>query len=232
MEPFGRIVWVPAGAASLFGEYSVPEGGGSTVVLIARALGLDQPLEAEHELAKDLAGAGHATLILDLVEPGEKDRIESVRSDPGLLPNRLIAAAWWLLREQSLYEPVLGLVGMPTAAGAALEAAASISDVVKALVVLGGRPSLPRELLAKVEAPTLLVSSAQDAEELVAYHEILSALDVEKQLERIPGVGEELKSPIEWAHIATHTTRWISRYLTPAARGVHTSHVHGRETGV
>lgn len=228
MEPFGSIVWVPAGAASLFGEYSVPEGGGSTVVLIARALGLDEPLEIDHELARQLAEAGHATLIVDLVEPGEKNRIEEVRSEPRLLANRLIASSWWLLREQSLYDPVLGLVGMPSAAEAAFEAAASISDVIQGLVVLGGRPAIGPELLQKVEAPTLLVVGAEDSAGILAHHRILADLDVEKRLEELPGAGEELGLAIEQAHFADHASRWLSRYLSPAARGMHTSHVLGR----
>lgn len=199
--------------------------------MIARALGLDEPLEADHELANELAQAGHATLIVDLIEAAERERIERVHDDPRLLANRLIAAAWWLLREQSLYDPVLGLVGLPSAANAALEAASSISDIVKALVVMGGRPKVSKELLAGVESPTLLVVGAEDREGLAAYHATLAALDVEKRLEEMPNVGAELSEPVEWAHITQHATRWLSRYLTPAARGAHTSSVLGSHAG-
>lgn len=226
MEPFGNVVWVPAGAASLFGEFNVPTGEGSAVVLIVRALGLDEPTEVEHAIASELAQVGFATLILDLVEPDERDEIERVKSDPGLLANRVIAACWWLLREQALYDPVLGLVGMPSAAGAALETASSISDLVKALVVVGGRPSVPGELLRGVEAPTLLVVGKEDPEGLAAHRELLAELQVEKRLDEIPNVGEDVGAdPVELLHVAQHACRWLVRHVRPEMRGMHASSV-------
>ncbi len=226
MEPFGSIVWVPAGAASLYGEFSVPSGEGSAVVLIVRALGLEEPVEADHEVASQLAQADFATLILDLVEPGERDELERVRSDPGLLANRAIAASWWLLREQSLYDPVLGLVGMPSAAQAAIEAASNISDIVKGLVVLGGRPNPPSELVRSVEAPTLLVAGENDPECVEAHRAILAELHVEKRLDELPNVGSELtEDPIELVHAAQRACRWLSRYAKPELRGAHASSV-------
>lgn len=226
VEPFGSIVWVPAGAAALYGEFSVPSGEGSAAVLIVRALGLDEPVEADHEVASQLAEAGFATLIVDLVEPGEREEIERVKGDPGLLANRAIATAWWLLREQSLYDPVLGLVGMPSAAGAALETASNISDLIKGLVVLGGRPDVPSELIRSIEAPTLLVVGEEDPEGIEVYRAILAELQVEKRLDEIPNVGEQLiDDPVELVHVAQHACRWLSRYSRPELRGAHASSV-------
>jgi len=226
VEPFGNVVWVPAGAVSLFGEFNVPPGEGSAVVLLIRALGLDEPTETEHAIASELAQAGFATLILDLVDPEERGELERVKSDPGLLANRVIAASWWLLREQALYDPVLGLVGMPSAANAALEAAGTISDIIKALVVVGGRPSVPGELVRSIEAPTLLVVGREDAEGLEAHREILAELQVEKRLDEIPHVGEDFgANPVELLHVAQHATRWFVRHVSLEVRGAHASSV-------
>lgn len=226
MEPKGLLIAVPAGAASLYGELNVPPGFESTVVLIARALGVAECRDAESELVNELSQAGHSTLVVDLVEPGEVSKIADIRSDPRLLPNRLIAVCWWLLREQSLYDPVMALVGMPSAVDAALETASSISDVVvKALAILGGIPNTPRELLAKIESPTLLVAGQDDPVSLAKHHETLALLDVEKRLEEVPNVGESLCDGMEWTHVTQHVGRWLSRYLKLEARGEHTSHV-------
>ena len=226
MEPFDSVVWVPAGAASLYGEFQVPVGEGSAVVLIARALGLDEPTAAEQQVASELAQAGFATLILDLVEPGERAQIIQVKSEPGLLANRVIAASWWLLREQALYDPVLGLVGMPSASTAVLEAAASISDIVKGVVVLGGRPDLPSELVRGIEAPTLLIVGKEDAEGLEAHRAVLAELQVEKRLEEVPNVGDDLAGhAIELAQVARHACRWLEQHVNPQARGGHASSI-------
>lgn len=226
MEPFGSIVWVPAGAASLYGEFQVPAGEGSAVVLIARALGLDDPTPEEQKVASELAREGFATLILDLVEPDEREQIAYVKSDPGLCANRVIAASWWLLREQALYDPVLGLVGMPTAAGAVLEAASNIADIVKGLAVLGGRPRVPGELIRSIEAPTLLVVGKEDPEGVEAHRKVLAELRVEKRLDEVPNLGEDLSGDaLELDHVAQRTCRWFAHHVGPLGRGLHTSGV-------
>lgn len=226
MEPFGSIVSVPAGASSLYGEFAVPPGEGSTVVVIARALGLAHPLEADQELARALASSGHATLIVDLVEEGERGRADEVRGDPGLLANRLVASCWWLMRAPSLYSPMLGLVGMPTAAEAVLQAASAISGVIKGLVVLGGRPSaFDEEVLPRVEAPTLFVVGGHNEEGIEFYREVMTRLHVEKTLELLEGAGEELTEEIEWEQFSRHADKWFTRYLSSARRGEHASTV-------
>src|SRR5437660_9013329 len=94
-------VRVGAGRLTLEGNLLVPEGT-SGVVLFAHGSGSGRHSPRNRFVARELASAGLASLLLDLLTE-EEERAEAytrhLRFDIGLLAGRLVAATDWLARD-------------------------------------------------------------------------------------------------------------------------------------
>ena len=92
------------------------------------------------------------------------EQTRHLRSDIGLLANRLVAVTDWLVQNRAAGSNNLniGYFGASTGAAAALAAAAKRVDMIKAVVSRGGRPDLADTYLGQVEAPTLLIVGGYD----------------------------------------------------------------------
>jgi putative phosphoribosyl transferase len=137
-----------------------------------------------------------------------------LRFDIPFLAGRLCLATAWARADQELAELPLGYFGASTGAAAALIAAATEDDGVRAVVSRGGRPDLAGAALPKVRAPTLLIVGGEDTEVLALNRTAFDRLQVEKRLEVIPGAthlfeepgaldaAAELAGSWFWAHLA------------------------------
>ena len=86
-----------------------------------------------------LIRTGFATLLFDLLDDQEADdRKRCLILD--LLAGRLRAATGWMQNEEQIGSLPLGYFGASTGAAAALVAAATLGNEVKAVVSRGGRP--------------------------------------------------------------------------------------------
>ncbi len=166
-------------------------------------------------VARVLEEGGLATLLLDLLSPGEADDRRKV-FDIDLLADRLLLARSWLQTHGRTKQLPAGYFGASTGAGAALQAAARQPDAVGAVVSRGGRPDLAGPYLSRVTAPTLLLVGGEDGPVVGMNEEALAKLTCPKQLMTIPGATHLFEEPGTLEQVAQAALRWFQRYLHPA----------------
>jgi dienelactone hydrolase len=213
-----RLVHVTAGAVTLEGNLSLPEGA-QGVVLFAHGSGSSRHSSRNRYVARLLNEARLATLLIDLLTADEEAvdlRTAQLRFDIGLLARRLVGATDWLSQEPETRHLRIGYFGASTGAAAALVAAAERPAVVGAVVSRGGRPDLAGPALPLVRAPTLLIVGGNDVQVLELNRAAFEQLRCEKQLVIVPGAThlfEELGALDEVARLAR---AWFERHLVPA----------------
>ena len=92
----------------------------------------------------------------------QEDENYQTRFDIALLNTRLQAVITWLGKQPDTKKLSMGLFGASTGAAAALEVAAALGKVIKAVVSRGGRPDMAMKVLSKVESPTLIIVGGND----------------------------------------------------------------------
>jgi len=216
----GRLVRVPAGAATLEGNLTVPAGANG-IVLFAHGSGSGRHSPRNRFVAQVLQAAGLATLLIDLLT-AEEEAVDvhsgHLRFDIGLLADRLTGATDWLTHQPATSGLAAGYFGASTGAGAALVAAAEWPDVAGAVVSRGGRPDLAGPALPRVQAATLLIVGGNDVPVIGLNREALAALGArEKQLVIVPGATHLFEEPGTLEEVARLASAWFSRHLGTSA---------------
>ncbi len=189
------------------------------IVLFAHGSGSSRFSRRNRYVAEVLQGVGLATLLMDLLTPGEEEAerfTRHLRFDIELLADRLGAAVQWVSRQPETSNLSLGLFGASTGAAAALVAAARDPDRVAAVVSRGGRPDLAAAALADVRAPTLLIVGGADEVVLDLNRDALATLRCEKRLEIVPGATHLFEEPGALEQAAELAAQWFQQRL-PAA---------------
>jgi putative phosphoribosyl transferase len=202
-----RAFGVPASGVSLDARLVQPERQKGVVVLFASSVA-ESPGTLGRLASEEFAAHGLATLRLEPVTLEER----SMHVTAHIMADRLIAATFWIVREQALYGLPVGLFGVERTAKAVLIAAAAVSDVVRSVVAAGDRPLLRRDVLIRIEAPTLLIAAANDPRAVEQHRATLELLHVEKKLKVVEGV-ETLASDLGIARAIRLATRWFDRHL-------------------
>jgi dienelactone hydrolase len=206
---------IPADGAHLEGDLTIPDGAVG-MVAFAHGSGSSRQSPRNRQVAEALNQNGLATLLFDLLEPGEEQRDRrtgELRFDIALLGRRVIAAVDWLTREPSTAELPIGCFGASTGAAAALVAAASRPDQVEAVVSRGGRPDLAGAALASVHAPTLLIVGGEDDAVLELNRDASERLSCETVLEVVPGAGHLFEEPGALERVELLARTWFLRWL-------------------
>jgi putative phosphoribosyl transferase len=212
-----RAVRIPAGGIELEGNLGVVEGA-EGVVLFAHGSGSGRSSPRNLYVARVLRQAGLSTLLIDLLTREEEAldlRTRQLRFDIGLLAERLVGATDWLSDDPDTENLRIGYFGASTGAGAALVAAAERPDEVGAIVSRGGRPDLAREVLSRVETPTLLIVGGRDVPVIGMNEEALKRMHVEKRLEVVPGATHLFEEAGALEEVARLASAWFRRYLAP-----------------
>ncbi len=215
-EP-GRPVKVRADAAELDGDLHVSQGAAG-VVLFAHGSGSSRHSPRNRQVARALNEAGFGTLLMDLLtadEEAEDLLTARLRFDIPLLSERLVAAIDWLGQAPATRDLPIGCFGASTGAAAALVAAASRPQAVRAVVSRGGRPDLAGSFLGRVEAPTLLIVGGKDSLVIALNQDALTQLNADKKLEIVPGATHLFEEPGALEKVATLATEWFQRWLAP-----------------
>ena len=219
-----RNVQIPAGDRMLEGQLTVPSRS-KGLVLFAHGSGSGRHSPRNQFVARELAQAGLATLLLDLLTQEEEamDALTGrLRFDIGLLASRLVAATDWARLERDTRALDVGYFGASTGAAAALIGAAERPEIVHAVVSRGGRPDLAEEWLPRVKAPTLLIVGGADTEVLALNREAFALLECPKELEVVPEATHLFPEPGALEHVAELAGTWFTRHLGERAlRGAH-----------
>jgi putative phosphoribosyl transferase len=208
-------VRVPLASVTLEGNLSVPEGARG-VVPFAHGSGSGRHSPRNRYVAEELRRAGLGTLLIDLLTPDEEEidlRTRQLRFDIGLLPQRLVETTDWLKGYSYTRNLRVGYFGASTGAGAALVAAVESPEEVGAIVSRGGRPDLAGKALARVRAPTLLIVGGNDAPVIEMNREAIGQMNVEKELEIVPGATHLFEEPGALEEVARLAADWFVRHL-------------------
>ena len=210
-----RHVEVAVQDGVLAGDLDVPPDA-VAMVIFAHGSG-SSPLSPRNQyVAKVLRQARLATLLLDLLteaEEHEDDLTGAFRFDIGLLANRLTATIGWVEASRELRQLPLGLFGASTGAAAALVAAATEDQHVRAVVSRGGRPDLAGESLGHVCAATLLIVGSYDPTVLTLNRDAFRRLQCEKQLAIVPRATHLFEEPGALETVARLADQWFVRHL-------------------
>jgi putative phosphoribosyl transferase len=167
-------------------------------------------------VAELLNQRGFATLLIDLLTPGE-ERVDletaQLRFDIALLAERLGAVSDWIPAGASVTTLAIGYFGASTGAAAALLAAADRPETVQAIVSRGGRPDLAMGALPRVRQPTLLIVGGRDEEVLDLNRKALDLLAGPKQLAVVPAATHLFEEPGALDRVAALAGDWFSTHL-------------------
>ncbi len=204
---------VPGGR--LGGDLSTPANA-TGVVVFAHGSGSSRHSPRNRFVAAELQRSGLATLLLDLLTPGEEAADEesggTLRFDIDLLAERLEVAAVWARSVLPWAPAQTGYFGASTGAAAALVAAAHQADL-GAVVSRGGRPDLADRALAAVRAPTLLIVGGADHAVLDLNREAFARLRCEKRLEVVPGATHLFEEPGALERVAELAAAWFREHM-------------------
>ena len=174
---------------SLGGDFNVHQNA-LDLVLFAHGSGSGRYSPRNQFVARVLREMGIGTLLFDLLTDEDEQadaRTRQLRFDIPFLAQRLIGATRWVLNEPAARDLSLGYFGASTGAAAALVAAATLGESIRAVVSRGGRPDLAGSALENVQAPTLLLVGARDELVLELNEAAYNRLRCPKALRVIPG---------------------------------------------
>jgi len=209
-------VQIPAGAAVLSGNLTIPENA-RVLVLFAHGSGSSRHSPRNQFVARTLNRASLGTLLFDLLTPEEEAldiHSREHRFNIGLLAERLVHATKWTRQQKDTRDLYIGYFGSSTGGAAALVAAAELSQDVGAVVCRGGRPDLAGVALPRVQAPTLLIVGGND-DIVIELNEIArDKMRCEVKLQIIPGATHLFEEPRALDKVANLASDWFSLHLS------------------
>ncbi len=205
-----KEVAIPAGKAILNGTLTIPQNA-EALIIFSHGSGSSRLSPRNTKVARHLHERKFGTLLFDLLTPAE-DRHYENRFDIDLLTKRLINATEWLCEIDEARNLPVGYFGASTGAASALKAAAHLK-YIDAVVSRGGRPDLVKEILAGVEAPTLLIVGSLDFDVLELNRKALNTMTCTKKLEIVKGATHLFEEPGAMDVVTELTTRWFQKYL-------------------
>jgi putative phosphoribosyl transferase len=210
-----RPVRIRAGQALIQGDLVVPERSAGLVVF-AHGSGSSRFSRRNRLVAQSLENGGFATLLMDLLTRDEEQidaRTGEYRFDIPLLGHRVVAALDWADGEPAVADLPVACFGASTGAAAALIAAASRPDRVRAVISRGGRPDLAAEALPLVAAPTLLIVGEHDDVVIQLNRAAMRRMHAPMQLEIVPGATHLFEEPGALELVSQLALRWCRRHV-------------------
>ena len=212
----GHEVSLAVEKTTLKGFLAIPPGA-RQIVLFAHGSGSSRHSPRNRFVAETLQARGIATLLFDLLTPGEEavdDVTAELRFNIPFLAERLMGATRWVTAFPATKDMKVGLFGASTGAAAALVAAAQLPGVIAAVVSRGGRPDLAHHALADVKAPTLLIVGGEDEPVIGMNGCALDKLGcAEKKMMIISGATHLFEEPGALEEVARLAADWFASHL-------------------
>jgi dienelactone hydrolase len=202
-------------SVTLYGDLIVPADA-SGIVLFAHGSGSSRHSPRNKFVAQTIRNAGLGTLLFDLLTQDEEAvdvQTRHLRFDIGMLAERLVETAKWVLSRKDTEDLRIGFFGASTGGGAALVAAAKLGIEAGAVVSRGGRPDLAGEALARVTAPTLLIVGEYDDVVIQLNREAFDQLNCEKRMDIVPKATHLFEEPGALEEVARLATGWFVEHL-------------------
>jgi putative phosphoribosyl transferase len=204
--------------ATLVGDLLLPASPIGWVVF-AHASGNSRLTPRHRQIARRLHRSRIATLLTDLLTLRE-DEDEARRVDVPLLAARLRLVTQWLRLQEMAAGLPLGYFGAGAGAAAAMAAAAEGAGPIAAVVSRGGRLDLAgAPILARVQAPTLLLVGGHDAEVLDLNRQAYAQLSRIKHLHVVQGATHLFEEAGAMDEVAHEASNWFVRHFSPPAAG-------------
>ncbi len=198
----------PIGLEGLLG---VPDGATSLIVF-AHGSGSSRLSPRNNHVAEALRGAGHATLLFDLLTEHEA-RDRACVFDIELLATRLVMATEWVQSDARTRGLQIGYFGASTGAAAALVADSLAGGSAAAVVSRGGRPDLAGDALSRVTAPTRLLVGSLDVGVVELNQAAFESLRCERDLQIVPGASHLFEEPGTLDQVIKLACDWFDRHL-------------------
>ncbi|WP_432967374.1 dienelactone hydrolase family protein [Dactylosporangium sp. CA-233914] len=205
------VTRIDAAGALLDADVAVPQEARGLVVFV-HGSGSSRLSPRNRLVAERLGGVGFATVLTDLLTPGE-DADAAARFDIGLLTRRVVAVVDRVTGEPALCGLPLGLFGASTGAAAALRAAAQRPGQVRTVVSRGGRPDLAGDALERVTVPVLLIVGGLDHEVRALNEAAAGRLAGEHATWIVPGATHLFAEPGTLEEVAGAAAQWFDRCL-------------------
>lgn len=204
-------VKIKIGSIVLKGNLRITENS-EGIVLFSHGSGSSRLSRRNNYVADFLFYQGISSLLFDLLTEEEDSSYES-RFDIDLLADRLVQVTHWVLEQTELQNLPIAFFGASTGAASALQATASLDDVVQAVVSRGGRPDLALSHLQKVDAPTLLIVGENDTMVIDLNKKAQARLAGPSQLIVVPGASHLFEEPGKLQIVAKLASDWFHKYL-------------------
>ena len=217
MVPRMSSINIPAGKAVLTGDLVLPKYP-KGIILFAHGSGSSRLSPRNRYVAEVLHEQGLGTLLTDLLTPLEEEidrETRHLRFNISLLADRLKRITDWSQTNPDIQGLDIGYFGASTGAAAALIAAATHADLVRAVVSRGGRPDLAADFLPQVKAPVLLIVGEHDPEVISLNKKALARLNNSSRLDIIPRATHLFEEPGALEDVAHLAANWFGEHMGP-----------------
>jgi len=182
------------------------------LVILAHGPGESRFSPASSLLADGLHAQGMATVLLDLLHPGEEQDMPV--PDLALLAARLFSAVEWISGTAGIDHLPIGYCGAGHGAQAAILAASGPDRRIHAIIILGGHFGMAGPLaLARIRAPVQVIAGSRDLSGAAAGRAASAHLTCTHEVVTITGAGQELEEPGTLRQVIDHMNRWFSAHF-------------------
>jgi putative phosphoribosyl transferase len=197
---------------TLTGELTLPDYAHG-LVIFSYGRGSCRINPRSHVVAQQLHLKGIGTFLFDLLTE-EEDQVYTNWFNIHLLANRLVAVTTILLKFPHLKNLPIGYFSASTGAAAAVIAALTLKNKIKAVVSRGGRPDLASNQLYATVTPTLLLVGDHDIDVLELNRKALEKIEGIKKLTEVKGASHSFEEPGTLEEVAALSVIWFEKYLT------------------
>lgn len=206
-------VTIPAGGERLLACITT-SARARRVVIAANPCGYNRWCRRSAYLAKLLARAETAALLLDVMTLDEQAELEAGDADVATSAQRLVRATDWILRQPGFSGLPVGYLGLMATVGAVIAAADARPQVVRAVATEGVAVAEVSRALQLLEAPALVIVDHLDREP-EPWRGSVAHQHGSRTVAVIPGAGRPLQHPRALERVGALIAEWFSAQLGP-----------------
>jgi dienelactone hydrolase len=195
----------------LLGELIIPEKAKS-IILFSHGSGSSRLSPQNTFVANEFHKQHIGTFLFDMLT-AEEDLVYENRFNIDFLSERLIHVTKCIALRKEFYQFNIGYYGTSTGATSALKAAASLPNLIHAVVSRGCRPDLVLNIATKIKAPTLLIVGELDLKVKELNQEFYNILTCEKKLELVPGANHLFEEEGALTCVSLLAKKWFKLHL-------------------